>query len=53
MSKNKNIWIEVDGMDTSRRTPYYNKKGIIQGSEVDSEIDEEGVRQSKLFYDYY
>ena len=31
----------------------YNKKGIIQGSEVDSEIDEEGIRQSKLFYDYY
>ncbi len=31
----------------------YNKKGIIQGSEVDSEIDVEGIRQSKLFYDYY
>ena len=31
----------------------YNKKGIIQGSEVDSEIDEEGIKQSKLFYDYY
>jgi len=31
----------------------YNKKGIIQGSEVDSEIDKEGIRQSKLFYDSY
>jgi len=31
----------------------YNKKGIIQGSEVDSEIDEEGIKQSKLFYDSY
>ena len=26
-SKNKDIWIEVDGMDTSRRTPYYDEKG--------------------------
>ena len=31
----------------------YNKKGIIQGSEVDSEINKEGTRQSKLFYDFY
>lgn len=31
----------------------YNKKGIIQGSEVDSDINEVGDTQAKLFYEYY
>ena len=31
----------------------YNKKGIIQGSEVDSDINKFGDNQSSLFYDYY
>ena len=31
----------------------YNKLGIIQGSEVDSELNDIGLRQSQLFYDYY
>ena len=31
----------------------YNKKGIIQGSEVDSDINKAGDNQSSLFYDYY
>ena len=31
----------------------YNKLGLIQGSEVDSEINEVGRKQSELFYDFY
>lgn len=31
----------------------YNKNGIIQGSEVDSDINKFGDNQSSLFYDYY
>ena len=31
----------------------YNRKGIIQGSEVDSDINDIGDNQSKSFYDYY
>ena len=31
----------------------YNKKGIIQGSEVDSDINSTGEKQSELFYNYY
>ena len=31
----------------------YNKKGIIQGSEVDSEINDTGISQAKLFYEAY
>ena len=31
----------------------YNRKGIIQGSEVDSDINDIGDSQSKSFYDYY
>ena len=31
----------------------YNKKGIIQGSEVDSNINDVGESQAKSFYDYY
>ena len=31
----------------------YNRKGIIQGSEVDSDINDIGESQSKSFYDYY
>ncbi len=31
----------------------YNKKGIIQGSEVDSDINEYGDSQSSLFFEYY
>ena len=31
----------------------YNKLGIIQGSEVDSGLNDLGLRQSELFYDYY
>ena len=31
----------------------YNRKGIIQGSEVDSDINDTGDSQSKSFYDYY
>ena len=31
----------------------YNKLGIIQGSEVDSGLNDIGLRQSELFYDYY
>ncbi len=31
----------------------YNRKGIIQGSEVDSDINDIGDRQSKSFYEYY
>ena len=31
----------------------YNKLGLIQGSEVDSELNEEGRKQSELFYDFY
>ncbi len=31
----------------------YNKKGIIQGSEVDSDINKNGESQASLFYNYY
>ena len=31
----------------------YNRKGIIQGSEVDSDINDVGVSQSNSFYEYY
>ena len=31
----------------------YNRKGIIQGSEVDSDINDKGDIQAKLFYEYY
>ena len=31
----------------------FNKKGIIQGSEVDSEINDVGISQAKLFYNVY
>ena len=31
----------------------YNRKGIIQGSEVDSDINDVGDHQSESFYDYY
>ena len=31
----------------------YNKKGIIQGSEVDSDINKHGDIQASLFYNYY
>ena len=31
----------------------YNKKGIIQGSEVDSDINDVGESQSNSFYEYY
>ena len=31
----------------------YNKKGIIQGSEVDSDINDVGESQANLFYEYY
>lgn len=31
----------------------YNKKGIIQGSEVDSDINDFGENQSSLFYNFY
>ena len=31
----------------------YNKLGLIQGSEVDSELNEVGIKQSELFYDFY
>ena len=31
----------------------YNKKGIIQGSEVDSDINDTGDNQAELFYGYY
>mgnify|MGYP001246783904 CR=1 FL=1 len=31
----------------------YNKLGLIQGSEVDSELNEVGRKQSELFYDFY
>tara|TARA_Y100001958_G_C21209675_1_gene535514 strand:- start:881 stop:1474 length:594 start_codon:yes stop_codon:yes gene_type:complete len=31
----------------------YNRKGIIQGSEVDSDINDIGDSQSKSFYDHY
>ena len=31
----------------------YNKKGIIQGSEVDSDINSTGDKQSESFYNYY
>jgi probable phosphoglycerate mutase len=31
----------------------YNKLRIVQGSGVDSDLNEKGVRQSHLFYDYY
>ena len=31
----------------------YNNLGIIQGSEVDSGLNDLGLRQSELFYDYY
>ncbi|MAS38771.1 MAG: histidine phosphatase family protein [Flammeovirgaceae bacterium] len=31
----------------------YNKLGVIQGSEVDSELNKIGLRQSELFYEYY
>ena len=31
----------------------YNRKGIIQGSEVDSDINDKGDTQAKLFYEYY
>ena len=31
----------------------FNKKGIIQGSEVDSEINDVGISQAKLFYNVF
>ena len=31
----------------------YNRKGIIQGSEVDSDINDVGERQAKSFFEYY
>ena len=31
----------------------YNKLGLIQGSEVDSELNDVGIKQSELFYDFY
>ena len=31
----------------------YNRKGIIQGSEVDSDINDKGDTQAKSFYEYY
>ena len=31
----------------------YNRKGIIQGSEVDSDINDVGISQSNSFYEYY
>lgn len=31
----------------------YNRKGIIQGSEVDSDINDVGKSQANSFYDYY
>jgi probable phosphoglycerate mutase len=31
----------------------YNRKGIIQGSEVDSDINKVGDNQAKSFYQYY
>ena len=31
----------------------YNKKGVIQGSEVDSDINDVGESQSNLFFEYY
>ena len=31
----------------------YNKLGLIQGSEVDSDLNEIGIQQSDLFYDFY
>lgn len=31
----------------------YNRKGIIQGSEVDSDINDVGDHQAESFYDYY
>ena len=31
----------------------YNKNGIIQGSEVDSDINDVGERQAKSFFEYY
>ncbi len=31
----------------------YNKQGIIQGSGVDSDLNETGLRQAELFYEHY
>ena len=31
----------------------YNKLGLIQGSEVDSELNDIGIKQSELFYNFY
>ena len=31
----------------------YNRNGIIQGSEVDSDINDVGERQAKSFFEYY
>ena len=31
----------------------YNRKGIIQGSEVDSDINDVGESQANSFYEYY
>ena len=31
----------------------YNKKGIIQGSEVDSDINHVGESQANSFFEYY
>ena len=31
----------------------YNRKGIIQGSEVDSDINDAGENQANSFYEYY
>ena len=31
----------------------YNKLGVIQGSEVDSDLNDVGLTQSDLFYEYY
>jgi 2,3-bisphosphoglycerate-dependent phosphoglycerate mutase len=31
----------------------YNRQGIVQGSGVDSELNETGLEQAKSFYEYY
>ncbi|MCS7005606.1 MAG: histidine phosphatase family protein [Cytophagales bacterium] len=31
----------------------FNKLGMVQGSGIDAELDETGIRQAQAFYDYY
>ncbi len=31
----------------------FNRAGIVQGSGIDSELNETGLRQAQLFYEYY